>query len=711
MKFLCSILAVVATLSCVSAQTLPMREMASQTGPSFYGYAPNKIVVMFDREAVKRFKPEALKLGRTGISEIDQLGEQFRANMIQRQFPVFTPRTFNGRPIELSLYYQVYFADEIDVEQVIKSFNALSSVVNAEPVGIHYVTAMPNDAQFSQQWHLNQANDVDVDAPEAWDLETGDASIIVAVMDTGVRYYHKDLGGSAAAYNNFTNVSGNMWINLAEKNGVAGVDDDYNGYIDDWIGYDFVNGAPTTGIYRPAAGEDGNTPDNDPRDFNGHGTHCAGNIGALNNNGYGLCAVSGGWGNGTFQPSGNGVKVMALRNGYETRIGQGIVQMDAAAQCFVYAAQNGARIASCSWGSSNSGGLGAAIDQFIAAGGLVFHAAGNDNNEVASYMDQRGDCISVAATDQNDNAASFTTYGTWVDISAPGTDIVSLVQEPSDDPNDYLASMSGTSMSTPITASVAALIWSRHPSWTAAQVKDQLFSTAVNIESILDVTHKGKMGIGRVNAYNAVNDAPIAVNLSSFQAVRQCDGRVLVSWQTQAESNSAGFFVQKSRSLDQPFQRAHATLIFAEGSSSAGASYSFIDELVENGVCYYRLEELELDGQSTLFAPVAAALASGVENKQTAPLAFSLHPNYPNPFNPATTISYEIAANDHVRLEIFDSGGRMVRSLVDAPQQAGRYSYAWDGADFSGQRVSSGVYFAKLTSDSFSQTQKMILAK
>jgi len=351
---------------------------------------------------------------------------------------------------------------------------------------------------------LDQANDHDMDAPEAWDIETGASSVIVAILDTGVRYFHKDLGGSNASYDNPGGANGNMWVNWAEKNGTSGVDDDGNGYVDDWVGWDFVDGGSNCW-----SGEDCNTEDNDPRDFNGHGTHCAGNVAAINNNGYATSAASGGWGDGSLQPTANGVKVMACRIGWSGRYfiwEVGYVRMDFAAEALYYAADNGAKIASCSWGSSNSGGIADAIDYFVAHGGLIFKAAGNDNSESADYMCGRSDVISVAATDSNDCKADFSDYGTWVDICAPGTGIWSLYHDHTDPQNDYVASLDGTSMATPLAASVAALIWSHNPSWTADQVKQQLFDSADDISGLsCNASYSGKLGAGRINAYNAVN--------------------------------------------------------------------------------------------------------------------------------------------------------------------------------------------------------------
>src|SRR5262249_24074476 len=122
----------------------------------------------------------------------------------------------------------------------------------------------------------------DIQAPEAWDVTTGDSTILVAVLDTGVLPYHPDLGGTTAGY------AGQIWTNEAEANGVPGVDDDGNGVIDDVHGYDFVD-RPSDGV---VPGEDYAVPDNDPNDFAGHGTFVAGIIGARTNNGIGVAGTA-----------------------------------------------------------------------------------------------------------------------------------------------------------------------------------------------------------------------------------------------------------------------------------------------------------------------------------------------------------------------------------------------------------------------------------
>ena len=484
----------------VFSRELPIAQVDQEFATDFYGYAKDRLIVKFDQQTIRSFDRDALNNGRTGVFAIDQLNERYNARFMRKQFLGSKPERINGQLFDLSTLYKIMFSGEIDPIQLVEAYSQLPGVIEVQPVGIHGLSAVPNDAQYDLQWHLNQVNDADVDAPEAWDIETGSEEVIVAILDTGVRYYHVDLGGGDASYTDPTNVDGNMWVNWDEKNGVDGVDDDGNGFVDDWIGWDFVESAV---FPPPSSGEDGEDQDNDPRDFNGHGTHCAGNVAALTNNGGGLCAVSGGWGDGTLTSWGNGVKAMALRIGYDNILG-GSVLMDAAAEAFYYAANNGAKIASCSWGSSDGGGMPDAVDYFLANGGMIFHASGNSGVDDPDYLDNRGDCISVAATDSNDTNADFTNFGDWIDISAPGTKIYSTYHVYDDDANDYIAALDGTSMSTPIVAGVAALIWSQNPSWTAADVEQHLYDTADNIEDNLPSNRKGLMGAGRVNAYNAV---------------------------------------------------------------------------------------------------------------------------------------------------------------------------------------------------------------
>jgi len=484
----------------------------------FLGYVPDRfIVVLKDGVVIDQGKDAPNSVTLSELQGFNSLAETYEVSQLRPQFKgadklAPSPGKVNS---ELSRFYKVTF-NAGTLMEVMAQYEALPDVERVEPIGIHTLYATPNDGYYQYQTYHYQANDHDIDSDEAWDLESGSDAVIVALLDSGTRYYHPDLGGVNASPTTEDASRGNIWINWDEKNGTAGVDDDGNGYVDDWIGYDFIE--TTTNCWD---GEDCGTADNDPRDFNGHGTHTAGIIGMLTNDGYGMAGTAGGWNDGTQPEIGNGVKVMPLRMGYSYRYGSqeyGVVLMDAAAEAFYYAAENGAKIASCSWGSSNSGGIGAAIDYFLNAGGMIFVAAGNDGTQTADYMNGRGDLVSVAAVDVDDSEASFTTYGTWVDISAPGVTIYSTYHDHSDPSTDYWAAMDGTSMATPMAAAVGALIWSHNPSWTASEVESQLYSSADNIDAYLSSTYIGKMGAGRINSYNAVNTGttpPVAAFIGS----------------------------------------------------------------------------------------------------------------------------------------------------------------------------------------------------
>jgi subtilisin family serine protease len=496
--------------------------------PKISGYVPGKIVVKFDSTTlagISRF-PDQVS-GRLGIPALDQLGEQHGVFAVDAQFPGAKKRTYKGRVIDLAGWHIVRFKGKADVQQVVAAYKAQPGVLEAQPVSYHSIYKWPNDQFFSpefntqgiEQWHLKK-----IQAPAAWDFAAGNSQIIVALLDTGVKYYHKDLGGRDAGYNSGgpNDISGNIWLNQSEITGRLGIDADNNGFNYDWVGYDFVHVDGAHQIpapYQVMTGEDYYNPDNDPRDYNGHGTHCAGNVAAITNNSEACASVSGGWGDTTLSRQASGVRVMALRIGYSAAIlglkypgfENGFVEMDWAAQALRYAADNGARIASCSWGSGADGGLPEAVDYFLASGGLIFKAAGNDakddNTPTYDYLCSRADVIKVAATDQNDQKASFSNYGVWVDICAPGVNIWSLWVDEVNYPlqEDLVYNLDGTSMAAPIAAGVGALIWSQNPNWTAAQVKEKLFNSTDDIDP-LNPSYGGKLGHGRVNALKAVSD-------------------------------------------------------------------------------------------------------------------------------------------------------------------------------------------------------------
>ncbi|MFL5917336.1 MAG: S8 family serine peptidase [Gaiellaceae bacterium] len=322
----------------------------------------------------------------------------------------------------------------------------------AEPNFVVRAEITPNDPAYGNLWGLSS-----IGAPAAWNVTTGSAGVTVADIDTGVDWSHPDL-------------SSDIWLNRGEDcSGCRndGVDNDANGYVDDWHGWDFVNG------------------DNNPTDDHGHGTHVAGTIGAAGNNGLGVAGVN--W----------NVRIMPVK--FLNAQGSGTTANAVAA--VLYAAQNGADVMNNSWaGGDYSQALADAIAVADQRNSLFVAAAGNDgaNNDStptypASY--DLPNVLSVAATDNFDNRAYFSNYGKQsVDLGAPGVNIYSTW------PGASYQSLSGTSMATPHVAGAAALAKAAFPSATDVGLKSLLIGTVDARPSLASTTASG----GRLNVGSAV---------------------------------------------------------------------------------------------------------------------------------------------------------------------------------------------------------------
>ncbi len=350
-----------------------------------------------------------------------------------------------------------------DVLEVMKALRASGAFEYVEPDYLVRGNRMPTDPAFvsGALWGLRNTGqiggtpDADIDAPEAWDLTTGSTNVIVAVIDTGIRYTHQDLASQ-------------MWRNAGEIPG-NGRDDDGDGYVDNVFGINAITGT-------------GN-----PFDDNDHGTHVAGTIGAAANNGYAQVGVA--W----------QVRLMACK--FLDDEGSGYTSD--AIECINFAVSKGATILNNSWGG---GGYSQALYDAIAAareaGALFVAAAGNDgedNDRMPHYPSSYGldNIVSVAALDRFDNLASFSNFGrVSVDLGAPGVSILSCTASS----DSAYATWSGTSMATPHVSGVAALIAARFPEITLAQMRQRLLQTTV---PVADLAGRSSTG-GRVSAYNAL---------------------------------------------------------------------------------------------------------------------------------------------------------------------------------------------------------------
>jgi len=412
---------------------------------------------------------------QVSIASMQQLVNRHGVTGMGRQFAA-------AAAPELEAYYTVKLAPGQDLDMAAAAFASDPSVDHVEKIGIHPLSANcatgtprpANDIYYNAppptfnwpQWDL--WNTKGIDAELAWTVQDGDATVVVVAMDSGVKYTHQDLGGTNPPGPADNSTNGNVWVNPFEIPG-NGIDDEGNGYIDDVVGYDFV-----TGVTGCASGEDCSTIDNNPMDFNGHGTHVAGTMAAITNNAKGVAGVAGGFGDGTTGSVGNGCKVMCMRIGWSDAAGNGFVNMSFAAQAINYVVgmkQRGVNVAAinCSWGSSNSGGIAAALDAAMSNDILVCKAAGNSNSSVADYMGNRTEILVVAATTTTGTRASFSNFGSWVDIAAPGVAIISTYQVGTDPVPDYVAVLDGTSMASPHCAGVAGLLESQNTSLTRAQ--------------------------------------------------------------------------------------------------------------------------------------------------------------------------------------------------------------------------------------------------
>lgn len=360
---------------------------------------------------------------------------------------------------DLSLIYQLVYSNNYTVEQAANKLIATGKLAYAEAKYIHKLHLSVNDpSAATQQSFLTKIN-----AYNAWDTETGDTNVVIGIVDSGTDIDHPDLVA-------------NLKRNYADP--VNGIDDDNDGYVDNFQGWDISEN------------------DNNPNvDASNHGSHVSGCAAASTNNAIGV--ASPGF-KCKFLPvkCANATSTNAINNGYE-----GIT----------YAADHGCQIINCSWGGGFFSQLGQDVINYatINKNALVLASAGNDNVDAASYPAAFQYVTSVAATLNSDTKATFSNYNYSVDVSAPGNNIYSTVS------NNIYMTMSGTSMSSPIAAGAAGIIKSHFPSYNALQVGEQLRVTCDDIYGLAtNNNYKGRLGKGRINMANSLTQVRPSVRMS-----------------------------------------------------------------------------------------------------------------------------------------------------------------------------------------------------
>ena len=525
-------------------------------------YAPDDEGVLKGWVRIKlRDDAQALRVGtftrgamESGDPELDRIAASLGATEVRRVFHEGGRFAERRRKFGLHLWYDVKFDDTLPVSRAQAELGSLSAVAHVQPVytirmfdagntlpeEAVYVPAQRraeragagpfDDPGLPKQWHYNNdgsgtkwVEGSDINLFEAWEVTAGDPSVIVAVTDHGVEYDNPDLAG-------------NMWVNEAELNGTPGVDDDNNGYVDDIYGWNVIL---DSGTINPGT----------------HGTHVAGTVAAVNNNGIGVCGVAGGTGNG------DGARIMSLAIFDSTSANAGSYP-----DAYAYAADNGAVISQNSWGYTSGVAMpqdvSDALDYFIAnagvdengnqtgpmKGGLLVFAAGNEGTPSARMpaADPRTLCVTAMCSDYT--RPNYANYSDDVDIFAPGgadgndrnySDADRVYSTDLDGGYSYKW---GTSMACPHVSGIAALVVAHygvgHPGFTVEECREILLRSYRSVSEYVEPKYDGKLGVGLADAGMIfLEDAGTAPGTVSAPAARAMGRELELAWTVPADGN------------------------------------------------------------------------------------------------------------------------------------------------------------------------------
>ncbi|MCZ7557390.1 MAG: S8 family serine peptidase [Bacteroidia bacterium] len=485
---------------------------------------PNLVII--------KFKPRTSFVSGgnfVGVSSVDAILQRVGATQVE-SFGRMNETSLKkaGRPeLHSERMVKIHYTAGDDPRDLAKELSLDATVEYAEPYYIFPLHRTPNDPRLGQQWAIGVMK-----LAEAWDISTGDSTIVIGNVDTGVDWRHEDL-----ALNIWTN-PGEWGVNGELSNN--GIDDDGNGKTDDWHGWDFI-GAGSGGTRQP---------DNDPMDGTlGHGTNTSGCSSARTDNAIGVAGSS-------FQS-----KILAIKASADNS--QGVA---AGYDGILYAVQMGAKIVNCSWGGTGafSQALQDIINDANSMGTLVISSSGNnplDNDYVPHWPSSLDHVLNIGSVESSGAASTWCTYGTTVHTYVPGNGIMTTRR------NGGYTNPTGTSFSSPLAAGVAVLVMALHPDWTPDQVATQL-----RVTSDMFGAQPASKRYGRLNAFRAVS---LNQTLSDIPGIRLKSSTVQYDGGGTRFTNpgqKARVFITLENVLAPTSENATATVSIDDPSLSAAAT-------------------------------------------------------------------------------------------------------------------------------------------
>jgi subtilisin family serine protease len=564
-------------------------------------------------------------------------------------------------------YYDLVIPENLKFYDAFAKFNE-SKFFSSIEITSYAKLLGSDDPGFPSQYYLdNSDGDPDINIEAAWAIETGSSSVIIAVIDEGV---DKDN----------TDIDANIWSSY---------------------GWDYV-------------GTDSN-PDPSNEDEH-HGTSVAGIIAAETNNGSAVAGIAGGWNSA-------GCKIMSLRVfGYENNdYTEATEYIDDA---IIFAANNGAKIINMSFAvydnilSSYQSSIDAAIEYaYKSKGCLLVASSGNVIRPSIYYPARNPNVIAVGGITKD--WTKYGGYGSELEIVAPSKGIFSLLNSYSQVSDNWGLfdgiTGNGTSASAPQVAGVAALIFSKYPNWLNYDIRKILN------ESAMDLGDELKFGNGLLQAneallqanptYQAANNQPQNVILSGSYG-----SNPIIQWNEVTGGNIEDYNIYRAKIVDGSYKHFQKVAsVYHSGNTTNSWTDNSVIRLhpsIATSTHFYRVTSIDYDyvesvtsNEVSTGSNWASKMVSD-ENEQVVTYKYCLEDNFPNPFNPSTTIKYELSKKSHVLITIFNSIGEKVTELVNKSMNEGKYQVNFDASN-----LSSGMYFYSIVAGEFRSTKKMILIK